>query len=236
MMGILDKAKGIDDFIVKSIDDLRSRHIEPNSVIHVIGVGLYHVVRSTDPDDGEFTIKAANTDLRAKLISASVDAGVVVTRGLTTQAIPQHNGLEATETVIDFGTDEAGVIDIDAGVVTFTKTVSGISGNMELHVSRTGGGQASEFVHWVELSLDGGSTWIAQPNTLRRELIPSDGNRIINTDLSSDLPIPAGFKLRIVASNDSAFGTLSIQPPVTLTTSKGSIAGFASKLNLHYIL
>ncbi len=197
-------------------------------------LGIFTGNTITDNTDIKSALQEVETAL--EIVTASTAKGVVVSRGLTTQAIPQHDGLEATETVLDFGTDQAGVIDITGSLITITQAVQSISGNMEIHVSRTGGGQASEFVHWIELSIDGGSNWIAQPDSLRRELIPSDGNRIINTDISADRLLPAGFLLRIVATNDSSFGTLSVETPATIATSKGTIAGFATKINIHYIL
>lgn len=168
-------------------------------------------------------------DLRDLLDASFNDAYQTLTRSGDTQTLAIHNGLAATETVIDFGTVTTPDFAVTAAGVEVLREMSHVACSIEIHLVKVGA-QDAEFDFWLEASADG-VAWIAIDDSLRREVIDKDGSSNVVADFSFNVDLAAGGRFRIVATNNGA-NTLSIQAPGSITTANGGATGFAKTLRL----
>jgi hypothetical protein len=153
-----------------------------------------------------------------------------ISRDIVTQTLIEHvDGVEATETIIDFGTMTTQDFDIVAGEVEVLSVMSQVSTNLEIHLIKTGA-QDAELGCWLEASADG-VVWVAIADSLRREVVNQNGASNFVADFSFNVPLPVGGKFRIVATNLGA-DTLSIEAPPSITTANGGATGFAKTIRL----
>jgi len=166
------------------------------------------------------------------IINSTIAGGAsqAIARSFDSQTLLIHNGLEATETVIDFGDVVTKDFSIVNGVVEILTLMSEVEVTIEIHLVKTGA-QDAEFDCWLEASGDSGGTWVAIAESLRREVIDKDGSSNLMADFSFNVALPVGGLFRIVATNNGA-NTLSMQKPTDIVTANGGASGFAKKVNL----
>jgi len=162
-------------------------------------------------------------------VSGSVLLDQVITRSITTQALPIHNGTEATEIVINFGSVESGDFSVVDGVVEALVAMTQVDVLIQIHLTKTGA-QIAGFDCWLEESADG-VVWTAIDETLRREIIEKDGDSDVIADFSFNSPLTVGDMFRIVATNSGA-NTLSMAKPSDIVTANGGANGASKILKL----
>jgi hypothetical protein len=153
----------------------------------------------------------------------------VIARSVDAQTLLQHDGTEATETVVNFGSAESEDFSIVDGVVEILTTMQQIGATIEIHLNKVGASDA-EFDVWIEASGDG-ITWVAIDESLRRDVIDKDGSSNFISDFSFNVALPVGGMFRVVATNNGA-NTLSMEKPADIVTANGGANGFSKKINL----
>lgn len=186
-----------------------------------------------DVNDTTFTAETFRAfcyeNLSFSSASGSGANGQAIARSLVTQTLLIHNGLEATETVINFGDEETDDWKIVGGVVEVKTVIEEVACGIEIHLIKVGA-QNAEFDCWLEASADG-VAWTAIDESLRREVIDKDGSTTVLADFSFNVSLPLGGMFRIIATNNGA-NTLSMQKPSDIVTANGGATGFAKKIRL----
>lgn len=103
------------------------------------------------------------------------------------------------------------------------ETIGTLTGSISFQPERSGGGLPNELYLWSEKSLDG-VTWAANPNSLRKIEIPSDGETF-KTAVSLSTGWLDGEYLRFKMYTVGG-GTISINPSAT-TVDTGVVDGYS---------
>lgn len=140
--------------------------------------------------------------------------------------------IAATDTLIPFTDDVTdSTWDITSGVITSKITVEGAKAEIEIHLTRTGGGPASILQLWREVSTDAGVTFAPVPNTLREITLDADGDGNFSFGASVNQPIPAGVQFKVLCKNIGS-GTLSLTSPTGTNLDVEALTGFSHKLTI----
>lgn len=155
----------------------------------------------------------------------------LVSIGTSSQALTIHDGLAATETVLDLGTASNGFFSITAAYIEILQDIDSVQIILEVHVTKTLGGSDSIYSSWIEISSDSGVSWDPLLTSLRTETLAKDGDAVFLSELSLDSPTTAGILFRLKATNTGS-AAISVLPPPSLIVSTGTAAGFATKISL----
>ncbi|MCK5015447.1 MAG: hypothetical protein KAS32_00080 [Candidatus Peribacteraceae bacterium] len=186
-----------------------------------------------DKDSGELA-KADTTaivEMEKDLQVQNMNLKPFIAQGFETQNIPEHDGLIGTEILISL--DEIGTNKFwsaTAGILTALKDANGLFSSIEFHVVKSGGGTA-DISFWIEISTDGGSTWVPSPSSLRERSFANDGDGVFAFGIGFNQPIAEGTKFRAKMTK-GASGTISIEPPSDLVVSTGTADGPSARFEL----
>lgn len=160
--------------------------------------------------------------IAGKIASQSFEAVSMATQAIGT-----------TDTIIEFPDDSSDPIwDVTTNIFTVKRTIPGSKAEIELNVSRTGGGVASVLQLWREISTDGGATFTPVPATLRQVTISNDGQGNFSFGASINQPISVGTKFKLVHKKISGGGTLTLSSPTGTNADTEALTGFAAKATI----
>lgn len=121
-------------------------------------------------------------------------------------------------------------LDIDAnGIFTVKRSLPGFEGSLDLNLDNTGG--VSILSLWTEVSLDGGSTYIAFNNSLKIQEFPNAAQGYQRYGIASNSTIPVNAKFRVMALNIGA-GTLLLKPTLQAIAAGGNVTGFSARITV----
>ena len=166
-----------------------------------------------------------------------ISSNTVNSSTTSTLIIDLHDVTENTEYVVDFGTKADDYISITPAGLELLQDVSSFSSVLEIHTDGVFNGQSKviNFSIWVEVSLDGGTTWLLQPFSLHTSTIGDISSSVNTIDVSSEVTVTAGTKMRVVCTKTGSAGTiLTIVPAPDLLTSKGVVSGDSTKATMFY--
>jgi hypothetical protein len=187
-----------------------------------------------------FYVQASGTGITLASGNVAVpytgDVGLLSSVANSTQSIPIHDGLVATEIPIDLGTASDEYLDISGSVMTALKESSRALINLAINTTTSGGGnKIAVLTIWSETSVDGGTTWFPNADSLRSVSIADESAGSAPFIYSVDGAFPIGAKTRFVATNTGdPTSVLSLSNVPSLTTSNGAVSGQSSHIAIIY--
>ena len=159
----------------------------------------------------------------------------VISESLVDQIIPKHDGTEATEITIDFGSASNSSVTVVNGIITALTTIYEIRVIVGVNTETIGGGgQVAVMSLWEETSSDSGVTWVPVDTSYRSVSLANGSNGAHHFALDTIGSYPAGTMIRAKATNSGTGNATLHFMAESLLTSHGLLVGRATKLSVVY--